>query len=99
MYGWKKYINVMQLQCCYLLKVHIDNSKRKSKPKYFKVKQLMRLLATLLISMVSLYLVQVLFKLVVITVLVIAESADNCIKTVSFHLMILCPSIHVTLFT
>jgi hypothetical protein len=27
---------------------------------------------------------QVLFKLVVITVLVIAESADNCIKTVNY---------------
>lgn len=32
--------------------------------------------------MILLYDNQVLFKLVVITVLVIAESADNCIKTV-----------------
>ena len=29
-----------------------------------------------------------LFKLVVITVLVIAESADNCIKTVMFYMLV-----------
>jgi len=33
---------------------------------------------------------QVLFKLVVITVLVIAESADNCIKTVLMKPLINC---------
>lgn len=37
---------------------------------------------TLLILFGCIKLLQVLFKLVVITVLVIAESADNCIKTV-----------------
>jgi hypothetical protein len=31
---------------------------------------------------------QLLFKLVVITVLVIAESADTCIKTVSYHILV-----------
>jgi hypothetical protein len=31
---------------------------------------------------------QLLFKLVVITVLVIAESADTCIKTVSYYILV-----------